>query len=477
MKYKYLILAVPVFIILLLLGILSYSTFADPAKFWYCSPTETRGDDLESWQKTITPAQVTEEPNEAIFENFTVSSDNDYFTVEHPYENPPDNPFTFELNEMTLGEPVEIDDGTLEFACIATAYHDANQTMSDDVVFCFYDSQLQPANVTDIVGSGNYASTESGSNFRYSPRPAVQVIFQYQQIEHLMFHDIKIFDTRTRKALTSGYSSSGRDGSHRFTTHVPIWHKTPVDLVIDVSYGPIKTFEFAPNAGEGFDEGNFKCRLISVLEGVNTLTSSSTTFVKTMIHKFKKGSPDKAGLAFFFACLPTAGQMPVTFEFLDRDGNKLSTRGSSTSGYTHNIRLKQPLEKIALIRAYYHTRRQRIVIHLPYIPGLPDENDAIENLFDVYVPYIKLHDPSQVEWFLRRTLQLSRSRSTGRTPANSINNAAFPIEFRGLTIRDIAKFYAQSGSLSIDIEHDQLNREYPVPLWVRFRQFLQKAFR
>jgi len=94
---KYQILAVPVIILLLLLGMLLYYLFIDPAKFWLCSPTESRGDDLETWQKTIAPAQQPEEPNEDFFENFTVSSDGDYFTVEHPPENPPDNPFAFEL--------------------------------------------------------------------------------------------------------------------------------------------------------------------------------------------------------------------------------------------------------------------------------------------------------------------------------------------------------------------------------------------
>jgi hypothetical protein len=265
--------------------------------------------------------------------------------------------------------------------------------------------------------------------------------------------------------------------SRWFNTHIPLWHHAPVDLVIDVSYGPVKTFEFAPRAGEGFAEGSFQCRLLAVFEGVDTSTNSNSSRDNMMIHEFRKAPPDKAGLTFFFACLPTASQMPVTFEFLDKDGNKIRTRGSSTSGYAHSIGLEQPLEKVALIRAYYRTRRRCIIVHLPYIPGLPEQNNAVKNLFDVYIPYVKLHDPGQVEQFLRRTLQLSQSRSTGPVPPDSINNAAFPIEFRGTTIRKIARLYAQGGNLSIDVKNNQLNREYPVPLWVRFRQFLQKAFR
>ena len=473
---KYQILAGAVAILLLLSGMLFYYHFTDPAKFWLCSPAEPRGDDLETWQKTIAPVQPPEEPNEDFFDNFTIGSDSEYFTVEHPYVNPPDNVFAFELHEMTPGELLEIAGGTLKLSCIGTAYHDANQTMDDDAVFRLYDSQLQPISDTDLSEFWDYQTTEDGSNFRYNPCPAVQFVFQHQGIEDLMFHGIKIFDSRTRKSLANGYSSGGNQGSYRFNTDISIWHRTPIDIVMDVSYGPIKTFEFAPRAGQGFEEGSFKCRLISVFESVEPGRHNSSSRVNIMTHKFPKAPPDKAGLTFFFVCRPTANQMPVTFEFLDKDGNKVSTHGSSTTGYAHSIALKQPLEKITLIRAHYRTRRYRIVIHLPYIPGLPEENNTIDNLFDVHIPYIRLHDPGQVDEFVRQTLQLGQSRSTGPGPGTSINSLPFPLNFNDVTIRDIARCYARGGNLYIDIENDRLNREYPVSLWVRFKQFLQQIF-
>jgi len=484
MKNKYKILAVPVAIILLLLGMLFYRTFTDQEKFWHCSPTKPRGNDLETWQKTITPIQPTEDMDEDFFDNFTVSSDSDYFTIEHSHENLPVNPFSFELNELTANEPLEIAGGTLVFSCIGIAYHDANQTMSDDAIYRFYGPQLKSVAKTDVSRFHNpdvskfgmYALIAGGSDFRNRPWPAVQLFFEHQKIEHLMFHGIKIFDSRTRKSLTTGYGSGGSDGFHTIDTHIPLWHRTPIDVVIDVSYGPIKTFEFAPRAGEGFSEKNFKCRLISVFEGVDNRPESSSYMDNMIIHKFKKTPPDKTGLYFFFACLPAAHHMPVTFEFLDKDGNKLSTRGSSTSGYTHRIRLEQPLETIALIRSHYHTRRQRIVLHLPYLPGLPEENDVIKNLFDVHIPYVVFNRPYQIDQFLQYSMQLGQSKRTGPNPENSINNATFPLEFSNVTIRQIAQHYAQGGTLHVDIENDQLNLEYPVPLWMKIRRFLQKVF-
>jgi len=475
-KRKYQILAGAVVVGLLLLGLLLYYCFVDPARFWNCNPTEPRGGDLEAWQQTITQAQLPDEPNEDFFDKFTVSSDDDYFTVEHPYINPPDNLFAFELKEMSPGETFNIAGGNVKFSCIGVAYHDANQTMADDVAYRLFDPNLQPIADTDLSEFGNCVTTEPGSNFRYNPCPAVQFVFQYQGIEDLMFHGIKTFDSRTHKSLTGGYSSSGSNGSLRFNTHLPIWHRTPIDIVFDISYGPVKTFEFAPRPGEGFDEGSFQCRLLAVFETVEPGRHSSSTRDNITTHQFPKAPPDKAGLTFFFVCRPTAGSMPVTLEFLDKDGNNISTRGSSTSGHTHSIAFREPLEKISLIRARYRSRRYRIVMNLPYIPGLPEENNAITDLFDVRIPYVRLHEPGQVEQFLRQTLQLDQSRTTGPAPAAGINSLSFPMDFNDVTIRDIARCYALGGSLFVDIQNDHLNREYPVPFWERLKQFLQKLF-
>ncbi len=475
-KHKYEILAVIVVTGLLLLGLFVHR-FADPARFWHCSPSELRGGGMETWHQTITQAQPPEEPNEDFFGKFTVSSDDDYFTVEHSHKNPPDSPFKFELREMAPGDTLDIAGEKIKLSCIETAYHDANQTMADDAVYRLFDPNLQPIGEADLGRFGNCATIETGSNFRYSPWPAVQIVFNFPQTEDLMFHGIKIFESRTHKSLTTGYGSSTSHGFIRFNTHLPIWHRTPVDIVFDVSYGPVKTFEFAPRPGEGFDEGSFQCRLLAAFETVDPGRHSTSSRDNITTIQFPKASPEeKTGLTLFFACRPTAGKMPVTFEFLDKDGNKISTRGSSTSGHAHSIAFRQPLEEIALIRARYRTRRYRIVMNLPYIPGLPEENNAISNLFDVRIPYVRLHDPGQLQQFLRQTLLLGRTRTTGTAPAASINSFAFPMDFNDVTLRDIARCYAQGGSLYVDIQKDQLNREYPVPMWVRFKRFLQKLF-
>ena len=78
---KYYIIGVPVVIILFLIGVILYYLFADPARLWYCSLTEPRGDDVEAWQKIITPAKPSVQLDEEFFDHFIVGSDAEYFTV------------------------------------------------------------------------------------------------------------------------------------------------------------------------------------------------------------------------------------------------------------------------------------------------------------------------------------------------------------------------------------------------------------
>ena len=183
---------------------------------------------------------------------------------------------------------------------------------------------------------------------------------------------------------------------------------------------------------------------------------------------------DILGQCFYFICQPQAINMPVTFELLDKDGNKLKKAGGRTSAYTYLFGLKEPLEKVALVRANYRPERYRVVLHLPYIPGLPERNAVIENLFDVRVPYASFEHPVNIQQFLQKVLQLKNFKISGKIPDNNIKNMLFPMEFKDVTIRDIAKFYSKGGTLNIDTENDLLELIYPLPLLTKLNQIFQK---
>jgi hypothetical protein len=472
---------------LLLTGILLLSLFLGTQAVWHCSPTEPRASGVEAWESAIVPAQPPEEANEAFFDSFTVSSDDRNYFLEYPSGNPPSNVFPYELIETKPDELLHVGGGTLAFYAMGTAYFNATQTTADEAAYHYCDARMRSLTDEQARKLEGRRLTENGWNLRFYPFPAVRFGFRHQGIEDLKFNSLKVFDARTRKLISDEHYRNERARYHYwFRSHIPLWHRTPVDLVLDISHGPSKVFEFSPRAGEGFSEGSFKCRLIHAFEGVDAHRYRDSG--RTVVHTLRRSLSDTADLKFIFACQPAASQMPVSFEFLDQEGNSFRKvpHFGSRQKYLHQVTIRQPLEKVALIRARYRTRRKRIVIHLPYIHGLPEENNVIDDLFDTYVPYISLRSPDQVAQFLRQALQLKPKigRQRGPIPPDSINNSIlnnnkrsvipFPVEFSDVTVREIAQVYAEGGDLYVDVENERLSLEYPTTIWVKLRQFLRR---
>ena len=468
-------------LIALIIAALSALIYFDKKKseFIYCDPAAPRGNDLAKWQEIITPKQEITPVDNDFFDKIEISSDANEICIQYPTSTgSPEDPFPFEIREMTLDQPLEIGEGILKFLGISVAYCDSNHLSGEDVPYKFFNAQFQPEKEEIINELWPYNKHEKDSRFQYNPWPFVRFCFEYQEIEDVKFLGINVFDVRTRKLLSSGYSSGGtlaeKWSSHDFKVNMPVWHQTPIDLVIDVSFGPSKTFEFPPEVGEGFKYEGFECRLISILDDIDTSRSSNSSYDKKSIIRIFKAAPNRKGSSFIFACHPTASKMPVTFSFLDKDGQNLTGRGSSTTGYIQENRLDQPLEKVTMIQAKYRTNIYRIIVHLPYIPGLPEQNKNIENLFDVYIPYVKFDSAGRIDDFINKTLQLQRSKTTGRKPSQNIQNSSFPIIFTDMTIRDIAKQYESEATINANIENDVLEIQYPIPFLTKLKMLFYR---
>ena len=476
-KNKYILFALPVIIILIV--VIFIITSPKKVEVLYCDPVASRGNSLAKWQETITPKQVMTKVDNNFFDKIKVTTDANEITVQYPFSGSPEEPFPFEIREMKFNQPLEIGGGTLSFYDLGVAYCDANHISGENVPYEYFDAQLQPEKTEVIDKIWTYNNYEQDSRFQYYPWPYVNFAFEYKGIEDVMFNGIKVFDARTHKLMSTGYSSSGTHTDewtgHTFKINIPIWHYTPVDLVLDVSFGPSKTFEFPPEAGEGFKQEGFECRLISILDNIDTSHSSNSSYSnKSVIRIYKASANGRRGSNFIFACHPTASQIPVTFDFLDKDGQNISGGGGSTSGYIQENRLDQPLEKVALIQAKYRTNRYRIILHLPYIPGLPEQNKNIDNLFDVYIPYMKFNSSDRLDAFLYETLQLRRLKTTGQKPYSNSSQIQFPAVFTDITVRDIAKQYTTGATLNADLEHEVLEIKYPVPFLTKLKMLFYK---
>ena len=451
--------------IFLATGFLFYSRYQD-SEFLYCSAKVPRGRDIEKWQKITDLNLPIDKIDESYFNKFKISSDSEKYTIDFPPKQPAANPFAFEIREMSPGEALKIGSGTFKLSVIGINYPDANQGKDKDIDIRYYDGELQAmpeARINELENQNiiRFKQVSLSLGLQY---PHATFIFEHENIENVMFGNFWIYDSRTHKQLTSGGGSSVRENSWEYQTNIPLWHKAPVDIVFDITFGPTETYEFPPDAGEGFKRENFECRLLDVFEGVNASISSSSELLKA--------SPPASCQRFYFICQPQAIYMPVTFDVLDKYGNKLKTQGGSTSTYTHIFKLMEPLEKASLVRAEYRAKRYRILLHLPFIPGLPERNRDIDNLFDEYVPYAKFENAYNIQQFLQKILQFNNFQNSGMTPPDNIDRRSFPMEFRDVKVGEIAKVYSTGGRLDIDIKNDKLELKYPVSLKEKIKQFI-----
>ena len=215
---------------------------------------------------------------------------------------------------------------------------------------------------------------------------------------------------------------------------------------------------------------------MAIMENIDVTTHSASSYEKnTVMDFYKSTNSSNKGTCFFLVCKPIANYMPVTFHFLDKDGQILSgSEGTSSSTFTNEIRIKQPLKNIAKIQAKYRTNRYRIIVHLPYIPGLPEQNKNIENFFDMHIPYVKFNDYNHINNVLREVLQLRKSHAAGQRPSQSLQKNTFPMVFKDATLRDIAELYTIGGNVKADIENDTLEIKYPMPLLTKLKMLFLK---
>ncbi|MBN2589305.1 MAG: hypothetical protein JXA96_05560 [Sedimentisphaerales bacterium] len=476
-KKKYILFIIPVIIIITIVTL--FIIAKKRSEFLFCSPSIPRRDSLSAWQETLISKPLTTELDNEFFDKIKVSIDANIISIEYPSLISQEVSFPFEMREMTHGQSLEIDGGILEVFGTGVAYCDANHVTNTKVPYQFFDCNLQPEKPEIIDELWQFQTYENDSQFRYRPFPFFQFGFRYKGIEDVMFNGIKVFDARTHKFITYGYSTTGHNLEDwdylNYKINMPIWHQTPIDFVLDVSFGPSEVFEFPAQVGEGFTRGGFECRIMSIIEDIDTSSHSSSSDGEKTITKYYKSNLYNKGNLFIFACRPTANQMPVTFRFLDKDGQILSNSGGfSCSFFTQEVITKQPLEKIAKIQAQYLTNRYRVIVHLPYIPGLPEQNKNIKNLFDMHIPYVKLYDYNQINDFLRNVLQLNNSHTIGVIPSQNSQANTFPMVFKNVKVRDIAELYTIGGSVKADVENDTLEIKYPMPLLTKLKMLFLK---
>lgn len=242
--------------------------------------------------------------------------------------------------------------------------------------------------------------------------PASQFVFVYSNISKLKTLKFQTFDARTHTQLGSGYSSSTFTNGFYYGTTLQLWHQTPIELVTTVATGPVETFTIPATEGAElkYPEGQLRLLLISS-EDLGGWSSRSDGRTNTMTFNLGRRTgywANRKTTSFLFHSWPQGWAIPVDFEFLDADGRTIRSLGAGSSANLLIARAEAEMEQIKEVRVKYYANKHRLIYTIPELPGLPEENRNIKNLFDVHIPYTYLRYEYDFQYGIGKLLQMEQ---------------------------------------------------------------------
>lgn len=152
--------------------------------------------------------------------------------------------------------------------------------------------------------------------------------------------------------------------------------------------------------------------------------------------------------------------MPIDFEFIDANGKTIAGLGAGSLGNFMMARAEADSEQIKEVRVKYYPNKHRLIYTIPELPGLPDQNRNIQNLFDVHIPYTYFRYEWDLQQALGKLLQMEQQHFSLTFP-----NGYFPTFRTNTTPREL--FLEMESLLS---KQDQQLVADPVKNEIRIRK-------
>ena len=129
---------------------------------------------------------------------------------------------------------------------------------------------------------------------------------------------------------------------------------------------------------------------------------------------------------------PSAFGAPVEVEVWGKNGKKLQGGNAGTSGNLMKVTVDGFADDIEEVRLKYYTKKYRVIFTIPELPGLPEQNRGVKNLFEVHVPYMNLQYEYDFQHGISKLLQMEQSHFALNFP-----NAYFPSVRSNTTPREL----------------------------------------
>ncbi len=318
----------------------------------------------------------------------------------------------------------------------------------------------------DLMGAKGRA--ECYDSHSVDPHP--RTILRHGGWENMKVMRFRVFDTRTRRVVTGAGIYRKTENLNIYEGDLAMWHNSPVDIVVDVAYGPCDVIEFDPVPGKGYSAPDADLRLVDRVDASGSSFGGSQSQVNIGLPR----KPDETREGLLFVCQPGVRASPFTIELLDADGAVISGGGGTSGMHALYFVPRDRSGDVERIRIIRRKTLRRVFFHLPYWPGLPPENANVDNLFDVHIPYVNLKEDLELERFFRSSLQLSEFRRT----LGARRTAGFlPREYTDTSVRDILKEYVDALDAAYSLSSDCDTLEvHPSDFSYAFRQMLRRIF-
>jgi hypothetical protein len=387
-------------------------------------------------------------PKDKIWEDLKLTSNTSGLKLALAVSDIPKNAsfFPAKHHDIKFGETVNLDDVSFSLAAIGIAYRTSEQ---GEVPYQWFGPDFQtipaPQDTPYTTGPLSHKSTKIDANL-----PNIYFHFNLKNGNYIKALDLNAYNTQTHKSLCWAKlenfqmrrgCSFQSDNEWLVKTEggeiggVYLWHSAPVEIISTIiTSSSIKVAEFSPKIGEGFRDGNFDFRVGIIQEGMSW---TGYHYSRGPIIR-KDISPHPGVTTWGFLVQPQACPF-LEVEFLDINGKVIKANSLECDVLLAHVETQGSLENVAKIRVKYSLQNGDIVsIHLPEIPGLPEENRHIEDLSAVHIPYAIFKSQGEARRYAGSLLNYNAIPSNG-----SGLDEKETLEFHDITVRELVETLAQ----------------------------------
>ncbi len=382
--------------------------------------------------------------------------------------------YNFEVLQVPASGAIELGSGSLALRLIGVAWPEkpilTNWVMEVNLPAKWFHVDMSQASAEEAKKTADDASAAQ-LGFR-GLFPTAEFVFTRTNLPEMKFMSAAVFNAETHQELTvaGGYASSTSANTLWFRSTVDLWHQAPLEIVLSIALGPAETFILKPEQGSECRLPMGQIYLAAIVEGQAT-SWGVMNYSGTNSHANIGLDTSINETTFIMACWPSAASLPIDLEFRGIDGKKLEGGSSGSSAELQLGFIRGNKSEVGEIQIKYYPHIKKLVWRLPELPGLPEQNRNLQNLFDAFIPYLRMGDAATYNWTLGKLVGMDVVPTFGPLSAYA------PVVHTNITPNDLLKHFDSAKPQGEEVYVDSKNQriEYRPPLIIQLWEKLKAA--